>query len=109
MLGAPTAIINFLQIVAAWSSDFAIVILFNRIYPGLRLKDYIKAQSSPKLKFSILGTVVIIQVIITVVVILLLSTASGTPAIALSDRTSTRLNSSHVAISYSVFCLKKKY
>lgn len=79
MLGAPTAIINFLQIVAAWSSDFAIVILFNRIYPGLRLKDYIKAQFSPKLKFSILGTVVIIQVIITVVVILLLSTASGTP------------------------------
>src|SRR5690625_5883400 len=25
-----------------------------------------------------------------------------------SDRTSTRLNSSHVAISYAVFCLKKK-
>src|SRR5437870_10855910 len=27
---------------------------------------------------------------------------------ALSDRKSTRLNSSHVAISYAVFCLKKK-
>src|SRR5690625_6513731 len=26
----------------------------------------------------------------------------------LSDRKSTRLNSSHVAISYAVFCLKKK-
>src|SRR5690625_473801 len=25
------------------------------------------------------------------------------------DRTSTRLNSSHVAISYAVFCLKKKH
>ena len=25
-----------------------------------------------------------------------------------SDRKSTRLNSSHVAISYAVFCLKKK-
>src|SRR5690625_6042182 len=25
------------------------------------------------------------------------------------DRKSTRLNSSHVAISYAVFCLKKKY
>lgn len=83
-IGAPNTMVNFLQIVAAWSSDFAIVILFNRIYPGLRLKDYIKAQFSPKLKFSILGTVVIIQVIITVVVILLLSTASGTLGIALS-------------------------
>src|SRR5439155_12389104 len=28
--------------------------------------------------------------------------------IALADRKSTRLNSSHVAISYAVFCLKKK-
>src|SRR5207253_5776672 len=34
---------------------------------------------------------------------------AGTPAtIARSDRKSTRLNSSHVAISYAVFCLKKK-
>src|SRR5690625_6631213 len=43
--------------------------------------------------------------------------ASGAPAeqmlartvgIELRDRKSTRLNSSHVAISYAVFCLKKK-
>src|SRR5690625_5619331 len=30
------------------------------------------------------------------------------PDIDISDRKSTRLNSSHVAISYAVFCLKKK-
>src|SRR6266508_2726399 len=30
------------------------------------------------------------------------------PSKSLSDRKSTRLNSSHVAISYAVFCLKKK-
>src|SRR5439155_27364787 len=29
-------------------------------------------------------------------------------SVAWSDRKSTRLNSSHVAISYAVFCLKKK-
>src|SRR3989442_9712042 len=29
-------------------------------------------------------------------------------AVALQDRKSTRLNSSHVRISYAVFCLKKK-
>src|SRR5215510_15540474 len=33
--------------------------------------------------------------------------AVGPPA-AGADRKSTRLNSSHVAISYAVFCLKKK-
>src|SRR5690625_5039320 len=36
-----------------------------------------------------------------------LLTASLTGAFG-SDRKSTRLNSSHVAISYAVFCLKKK-
>src|SRR5690625_6725761 len=30
------------------------------------------------------------------------------PQFELKDRKSTRLNSSHVAISYAVFCLKKK-
>src|SRR2546430_5938484 len=30
------------------------------------------------------------------------------PRIALPDRKSTRLNSSHLVISYAVFCLKKK-
>src|SRR5690606_41051323 len=34
---------------------------------------------------------------------------SGSPRVrALLDRKSTRLNSSHVKISYAVFCLKKK-
>src|SRR5207253_8591492 len=32
----------------------------------------------------------------------------ATRALPLGDRKSTRLNSSHVAISYAVFCLKKK-
>src|SRR6266513_3378635 len=30
------------------------------------------------------------------------------PSVPRSDRKSTRLNSSHVSISYAVFCLKKK-
>src|SRR5258705_5980964 len=32
----------------------------------------------------------------------------GTSPILLEDRKSTRLNSSHLGISYAVFCLKKK-
>src|SRR6266571_7360710 len=34
--------------------------------------------------------------------------ASGGTAITAGDRKSTRLNSSHMSISYAVFCLKKK-
>src|SRR5690606_42095405 len=33
---------------------------------------------------------------------------AGEPAVWRLDRKSTRLNSSHVKISYAVFCLKKK-
>src|SRR5690625_6577875 len=33
---------------------------------------------------------------------------SGLYTLIIRDRKSTRLNSSHVAISYAVFCLKKK-
>src|SRR5258705_6164052 len=32
----------------------------------------------------------------------------GKSALAVEDRKSTRLNSSHLGISYAVFCLKKK-
>src|SRR5690349_22074965 len=34
--------------------------------------------------------------------------SAGEPEDATQDRKSTRLNSSHVEISYAVFCLKKK-
>src|SRR2546426_4134669 len=33
---------------------------------------------------------------------------AGAEAMTLADRKSTRLNSSHLVISYAVFCLKKK-
>src|SRR5438874_9980869 len=36
------------------------------------------------------------------------TTANGTGLVLGADRKSTRLNSSHVEISYAVFCLKKK-
>src|SRR5437660_3735445 len=37
-----------------------------------------------------------------------LAWATTVPLCSREDRKSTRLNSSHVAISYAVFCLKKK-
>src|SRR5215471_20477104 len=36
------------------------------------------------------------------------TSAAGIPMNVAGDRKSTRLNSSHVEISYAVFCLKKK-
>src|SRR5699024_12436323 len=52
---------------------------------------------------------------LTIPVVLLLGLLTGqrvvlaaSPAELMLDRKSTRLNSSHVSISYAVFCLKKK-
>lgn len=84
MSGAPESITNILQIIAAWSSTFAFIILFKKIYPGLRLKDFVKRQFAPKLRFSVLSTVVIIQVIIITVTIFLLSNTNDTQGLALS-------------------------
>src|SRR5690242_21362808 len=39
---------------------------------------------------------------------LLVLAARGASQVAIEDRKSTRLNSSHMSISYAVFCLKKK-
>ena len=37
-----------------------------------------------------------------------LTSSNFTSAVGIQDRKSTRLNSSHLVISYAVFCLKKK-
>src|SRR5690625_2174406 len=54
--------------------------------------------------FMVLVVMVVVSMIVAVIVVVI-------PVIMvmmLADRKSTRLNSSHVAISYAVFCLKKK-
>src|SRR5439155_25221119 len=56
---------------------------------------------------SMIGGVLSVLVIYLLVNLALLSVLP-VGALARSDRKSTRLNSSHVAISYAVFCLKKK-
>lgn len=84
VLGAPKSITNILQIISAWSSDFALAILFKKIFPGLRFKDFVKAQFAPRIKFSVLSLVVMIQIIITAVTIFLLSHTNDSQTLALT-------------------------
>ncbi|MCC2249512.1 CPBP family intramembrane metalloprotease [Virgibacillus sp. AGTR] len=84
IFGAPSSITNLLQIISAWSSTFAFVILFRKIYPGLKLKDFVKDQFSPKIRFSSLSTMVIIQVMIIAVTLFLLTITNDTQKLTLS-------------------------
>src|SRR5690554_7474335 len=52
---------------------------------------------------------IIARELLIALAILILFLYAGKPVLSfLQDRKSTRLNSSHVRISYAVFCLKKK-
>src|SRR5690625_6830379 len=59
---------------------------------------------------EILGAHLIGPEATTLIQLLIQAMSTGQTArdLATTDRKSTRLNSSHVAISYAVFCLKKK-
>lgn len=76
-LGMPTILTDILKKISAWSSTFALIILFKRIYPGLNFKEFVKKQFATKFKFSVLSIIVIIQVLIFVVTVFLLPGANN--------------------------------
>lgn len=84
MLGAPKVLLHILPMVAAWSSTFALIILFKKIYPGLKFKEFVKKQFAPKLRFSTFGAVIIIQVLIFVVTMFLLLSTKNIQNLTLS-------------------------
>src|SRR5437868_9005468 len=93
--------------------------------PSSTLFPYTTLFRSRQLVTDVEETLMIAVVLVILVIFLFLRSASATliPALAVPislcgtfavmylldlDRKSTRLNSSHVSISYAVFCLKKK-
>ncbi|SET48268.1 hypothetical protein SAMN05216389_11276 [Oceanobacillus limi] len=82
LVGAPESITTILQILSAWSSTFAFVILFPKIYPGRKLKDFIKELFAQKLKLSVFFCVVFVQLMIIVGTIILLTNTTDTQVTA---------------------------
>lgn len=73
ILGLPTLVFDIALCIASWSSTFAFMILFKRIYPGQRFIEYLKDKFKNKLKFSIAAVVIGIQILITIVVVFIIS------------------------------------
>lgn len=73
VLGAPEILNHILKTISAWSSTFALIIIYKKVYPGLKFWDFVKKQFSTRIKISVLGIVVMIQIIIFAVTIFLLN------------------------------------
>ncbi|MDB0440351.1 CPBP family intramembrane metalloprotease [Clostridioides difficile] len=73
MLKLPTLVCDITLCVASWSSTFAFMILFKRIYHDKSFIVYVKDRFRNKLKFSIVFIVISIQVLIAIVVIFILT------------------------------------
>ncbi len=73
MLKLPTVISDIALCISAWSSTFAFMILFKKIYPGKKFLVHVKDRFRNKLKFSTVSIIISIQVLIAVVVIFILA------------------------------------
>lgn len=67
--------------ISAWSSTFAFMFLFKRIYPGQSFIQFVKDRFKNKLNYSIVLTVSMIQIIIFLTMLFLISTNSEADSI----------------------------
>lgn len=77
MLGLPSIVFDTMLCISSWSSTFAFVILFKRIYPGQNFIQYVKDKFKTKLKFSVIIVAIIIQVLIFVLIMFILSSKNN--------------------------------
>lgn len=77
MPGLPTVVFDIALCIASWSSTFAFMILFKRIYPGQSFIAYVKDRFKNKLKFSIVTVVISIQVLIAIAVIFIITSKNN--------------------------------
>ena len=71
-LRLPAITTEIVKIISAWSSTFAFLILFRRIYPGVRLSDFIKEKFAQRINFRVVVSIIILQSVIYVTTIALL-------------------------------------
>ncbi|MFO1442237.1 CPBP family intramembrane metalloprotease [Bacillus sp. Bva_UNVM-123] len=81
MLEFPEWAFNVMLCISAWSSTFAFAALFKKIYPGESFIQFVKDKFKNKLKFSVILTVIAIQVFIVLMVTFFVSNNSEADSI----------------------------
>ena len=72
ILGFPTWVFDVVRCISAWSSTFAIALLFKKIYPGQSFIFFVKNNFKTKLKSSVILSVSIIQFFIFMIILFLI-------------------------------------
>lgn len=73
ILGLPTVVFNIALCISSWSSTFAFMILFKRIYQGQSFIAYVKDKFNNKLKFTIIFVAIGVQALIAALVLLIIT------------------------------------
>ncbi|EJW20277.1 CPBP family intramembrane metalloprotease [Paenibacillus alvei] len=73
MLGFPAWVIDVLFCISAWSSTFAFVVLFRKIYPGQRFMRFVKDTFKNKLNWIVILIAGMIQVLLFLLTLFLVS------------------------------------
>lgn len=73
MLGFPVWVFDVMFCISSWSSTFAFVMLFKKIYPGQSVIQFVKDKFRTKLKFSVILTASMIQAFIFLLILFLIS------------------------------------
>jgi membrane protease YdiL (CAAX protease family) len=68
VLKAPKFIQYILPVICSWSPTFAFLVMFKKIYPDLKLQEFIKRQFNTRVKISLLIIIILIQTFIFLVV-----------------------------------------
>lgn len=81
MLGFPIWIFDVMFCISSWSSTFAFVMLFKKIYPGQSVIQFVKDKFRAKLKLSVILTASMIQAFIFLLILFLISKNSEVESI----------------------------
>ncbi|MGF2621711.1 MULTISPECIES: CPBP family intramembrane glutamic endopeptidase [Bacillus] len=81
MLGFPVWIFDVMFCISSWSSTFAFVMLFKKIYPGQSVIQFVKDKFRAKLKLSVILTASMIQAFIFLLILFLISKNSEVDSI----------------------------
>ncbi|HDR6307955.1 TPA: CPBP family intramembrane metalloprotease, partial [Bacillus cereus] len=81
MLGFPAWVFDVMFCISSWSSTFAFVMLFKKIYPRQSVIQFVKDKFRAKLKLSVILTASMIQAFIFLLILFLISKNSEVDSI----------------------------